>query len=254
MSHIDPEQIALIAMGEPIESDQDRAHLANCATCAAELAEMEHAVVVGRSSVAEEVLDVPDDRVWARIHEELSLGTEVLDQAALAAEDVGETAVASDADLREVAQPAPRRRSTRLLWTLAASTALVVGGGVAVWAGISSSLTPVSIAAAGLDSFPAHPGALGSADIAEDREGDRTLNVTLEGASDSDDYREVWLIRNDGQALISLGVLEGATGSFSIPRGVDLSEYDLVDISFEPVDGDPAHSGDSIVRGQLDFL
>ena len=33
--------------------------------------------------------------------------------------------------------------------------------------------------------------------------------------------------------------------------GVDLDEYSIVDISVEPIDGDPAHSGDSIVRGQL---
>ena len=78
--------------------------------------------------------------------------------------------------------------------------------------------------------------------------------MTLEGDELADgDYREVWLIREDGQALISLGVLDDASGTFRVPDGVDLDEYRLVDISFEPVDGDPAHSGDSIVRGELDF-
>ena len=57
----------------------------------------------------------------------------------------------------------------------------------------------------------------------------------------------------DGQALISLGVLDDSSGTFRVPDSVDLDEYRLVDISFEPVDGDPAHSGDSIVRGELDF-
>jgi hypothetical protein len=37
-----------------------------------------------------------------------------------------------------------------------------------------------------------------------------------------------------------------------VPAGIDTGEYDLVDISEEPYDGDPTHSGDSIVRGQLD--
>jgi len=31
-----------------------------------------------------------------------------------------------------------------------------------------------------------------------------------------------------------------------------VADYPLVDISIEPYDGNPTHSGDSIVRGQLD--
>ena len=95
---------------------------------------------------------------------------------------------------------------------------------------------------------------VGQAEVDDDGDGRRTLTVTLEGDELADgDYREVWLIREDGQALISLGVLDDASGTFRVPDGVDLDEYRLVDISFEPVDGDPAHSGDSIVRGELDF-
>ena len=93
-----------------------------------------------------------------------------------------------------------------------------------------------------------------AAEVEQSRDGTRTITVTLEGEAEADDYREVWLIRNDGAALISVGMLEGSSGSFPIPEGVDLAEYDLVDISFEPIDGNPAHSGDSIVRGQLAFV
>ena len=50
---------------------------------------------------------------------------------------------------------------------------------------------------------------------------------------------------------MSLGLLEGASGRFVVPDGIDLDEFTLVDVSAEPVDGDPAHSGDSIVRGEL---
>jgi hypothetical protein len=121
-----------------------------------------------------------------------------------------------------------------------------------VWIAVTMN-APTAIAAAVLDAFPDHADAVGTAEVDEDRGGARSLTVTLDGDGESDDYREVWLIRNDGAALISLGVLEGSRGVFSIPAGVDLAEYGLVDISFEPVDGDPAHSGDSIVRGQLSF-
>ena len=140
-----------------------------------------------------------------------------------------------------------------VLWALAASVALILVVGAGLWVGIGR-LAPSPIATAALEAFPSHPQAAGTAEVEEGRDGTRTLTVTLEGEVDADDYREVWLIRNDGAALISVGVLQGSSGSFPIPEGVDLSEYDLVDISFEPIDGDPTHSGDSIVRGQLEFV
>ena len=98
--------------------------------------------------------------------------------------------------------------------------------------------------------FPFEDGAV-TADVEAGRDGSRTLTVSLAADASDDGYREVWLIRNDAAALISLGVLDGDSGSFVIPDGVDLDEYSIVDISVEPIDGDPAHSGDSIVRGQL---
>lgn len=46
-------------------------------------------------------------------------------------------------------------------------------------------------------------------------------------------------------------MLDGTDGRFTVPADIDLAEYSLVDISEEPDDGDPQHSGDSIVRGPL---
>jgi hypothetical protein len=63
--------------------------------------------------------------------------------------------------------------------------------------------------------------------------------------------REVWLIRSDASGLVSLGLLDGPSGRFTVPSGIDLADYPIVDVSAEPVDGEPAHSGDSIVRGEL---
>jgi anti-sigma-K factor RskA len=77
--------------------------------------------------------------------------------------------------------------------------------------------------------------------------------VDLDDGEQGDGFREVWLIKADASALVSLGVLEGSTGVFEVPDGIDLREYVLVDISLEPEDGDPDHSGDSIVRGELGF-
>lgn len=259
MSHLDPEQLALVAMGEAVASAEERAHLASCPACTAEVAEMTHAAAVARSTIDEGALEMPSARVWGRIHDELALGQAVVTDplSATGAPDSESTLdpAAGASPAREASPTAAvgrPRRGIRSMWVLAASLVLILAVGAGVWAGVSARLAPTVVAAASLDAFPSHPRAEGVAEVDQDRDGRRTLTVTLEGAAESDAYREVWLIRNDGARLISLGVLEGSTGAFPIPEGVDLSEYDLVDISFEPVDGDPAHSGDSIVRGQLE--
>lgn len=252
MSHLDPEQLALLALGEPVASDAERAHLDSCPQCVSEIAELTHAATVGRATVDDTELEFPRTAVWDRIHSELNLG------AGLAPDPLRTTEVA-DAPHPPRADDAPPRRpahrrgpSLRSWWTLAASLAVIAAVGVGAWAVVSTA-QPSTIATATLEPFPDHPDAVGSAEVDEDRSGDRTLTVTVDGAGDSDEYREVWLIRGDGTALISLGVLNAGTGSFTIPANVDLAEYNLVDVSFEPVDGDPAHSGNSIVRGPLSF-
>ena len=235
MSHLDPDQLALLALGEPVGTDEDRAHLADCAACTAELAEMRHAVSIARSTLDESDIEAPPERVWLRIADELDLP-------------------ASRADVpAESPPPVPRRRRARVLWTLAASLVAVAAIGLGVWA-TTLSLRPTEIAAATLSAFPDHAGAAGTADVEETRDGDLRIRVTLDSAPPTDAYREVWLIRNDAAALVSLGILESSSGVFPIPAGIDLTEYSLVDISVEPVDGDPQHSGDSIVRGELHFV
>ncbi|SIT69179.1 anti-sigma factor domain-containing protein [Microbacterium sp. RU33B] len=283
MSHLDPEQLALIALGEPVASTEERAHLVACPACAADVAEMAHAVGVARSTIDEAELEAPPVRVWSSIVDELALGGDVAGDPFAVAEPIADSTPepASDsassasgepsAESSSGAVPEPgseaaiggssrrtrrdrargrRPRTSRIMWVLAASLAVVFAIGAGTWI-TAANLRPLSVATAALDAFPDHPAAVGSAEVDEARDGRRTLRVSLDGTDDSDDYREVWLIRNDGAALISLGVLEGTSGSFPIPDGVDLSEYDLVDISLEPIDGDPGHSGDSIVRGQL---
>lgn len=244
MSHLDPEQLALLALGEPVASDRERTHLDQCPACAAEVADLAHAAGVARSTVSDAELESPPADVWARIHDELGLPESVTaDPLRPAAPQAAEASPAS----------AARRRTAARWWVLAAASALVLAVGAGTWTAISAALRPVTVATATLDPFPDHPDAVGSAEVDEDRTGARTLTVSLAGEDGSDDYREVWLIRNDGKALISLGVLDAERGVFAIPENVDLDDYDLVDISFEPVDGDPTHSGNSIVRGTLDF-
>ena len=64
-------------------------------------------------------------------------------------------------------------------------------------------------------------------------------------------FREVWLLTPDVKGLVSVGTLAGPSGRFALPAGLDLAEFSVVDVSEEQFDGNPAHSGNSIVRGAL---
>jgi hypothetical protein len=42
-------------------------------------------------------------------------------------------------------------------------------------------------------------------------------------------------------------------GTFTLPAGLDLNQFPVVDISLEHFDGDTSHSADSILRGKLEI-
>jgi hypothetical protein len=91
--------------------------------------------------------------------------------------------------------------------------------------------------------------ATGTARVVETN-GIRELDISL-SANEARGYQEVWLIAPDLSGLVSLGVMDSDSGRFPIPQGLDLSKFPIVDVSDEPVDGNPAHSTVSIVRGRL---
>ena len=65
-------------------------------------------------------------------------------------------------------------------------------------------------------------------------------------------FHEVWLINVDGKRLVALGFLaDWDKGEFQVPAGLIEKGYRIVDISVEPDDGDPTHSGVSLARGEL---
>ncbi|CDK01579.1 conserved hypothetical protein [Microbacterium sp. C448] len=240
--HLDPEQLALLAMGEPVASDADEAHIAACPDCQHELGELRHAALVGRSAIDAGEMLTPPERVWDAIRDEVGLSAPDAEPG-LAAPRTGP------------AHAAPRRRRGGLAtaWVLAASLVVVAGVAVGGWA-IGQRTAVVEVAAASLDAFPDHPGAVGAAVLEETPDGTRMVRVELEADQAPDSYREVWLITKDASALVSLGVLDGTEGTFTVPAEIDVSQYVLVDVSNEPDDGQPGHSGDSIVRGELGFL
>lgn len=246
MDHVDPDVLALIALGEPVDPTAE-AHLAVCERCADEVAELERAVVAGRAVGPDDVLVAPPARVWAAIESELGLATAT----------PLPTAAAPAAPVEPAATVLPLRRRRTPAWIASAAAAGVVVGGLGgAWAANRGDTEPAPtvLAQAELDPLPGWD-AVGTAEIEKDADGRRVLVLSVDesgGAGDTDGLREVWLLKEDVSGLVSLGLLDGDEGRFLVPDGVDLAEYPVVDVSLEPADGNPAHSGDSIVRGVLD--
>ena len=223
MPHVDDDTLALLALGEPVASAADRAHLADCESCSSHLAELGLVSRLGRESLSDPPLRAPRPEVWEAIADELGL---------------------------ERPARTGRRRVVPLL--VAAGTAVLLAvGGVAGWQ-LLRPVPPEVVARATLDAFPDWPGSSGSAEVERLPDGSRVVRLTLSAPEPSGSYREAWLITEDATQLLSLGVVDSATAVLAVPDGIDLALYDLVDVSDEIDDGDPAHSGDSIVRGRLE--
>lgn len=271
MDHVDPDVLALIALGESDPAAE--AHVAVCERCADEVAELARVVAVGRAAGPDDALVAPPARVWAAIESELGLTTAAPLPTTRAAAAAPAAEAAPDAEPRtgattEPARPAPddsdpavvplrRRRRTSAWIASAAAAGVVVGGLGGAWvASRDDAPAPAVLAQADLEALPGWD-AVGHAEIEEDADGRRVLVLSVDesgGPGDTDGtdgLREVWLLKEDVSGLVSLGLLDGRDGRFLVPAGVDLAEFPVVDVSREPADGDPAHSGDSIVRGVL---
>ena len=62
----------------------------------------------------------------------------------------------------------------------------------------------------------------------------------------------MWLLDPSTGSLVDLGPL-GADGTadLALPAGMEPGRWPVIDISAEPDDGDPSHSGDSVLRGPV---
>lgn len=167
---------------------------------------------------------------------------------------------ADDADDVVVPLAPRRRRAWRIAVPSAAAAVALVIAGFAVYAVTADG--PDVIASAALaydpDAFdPLGAQAQAAADLVADDGHHRIqlVDASLPSAGSEADL-EAWLIQPDDQGnvadLVSLGLIDPADpGSLAVPPGYDPSIYSVVDISVEPRDGDPAHSGRSILRGTL---
>jgi hypothetical protein len=155
-------------------------------------------------------------------------------------------------------RPAPRRGASPTAVFLAAAAALAIGLASGVMAerllGEGSETGSPSadrvLQRATLDGLGPSPSAGGSAEVVQTPNG-RQLDVQVGRLGSAQGYYEVWLSDPTLKEMVPVGILRGDSGRFELPDGVDLVKYRLVDISEEPLDGAPAHSGVSVLRGTI---
>ena len=71
--HVNPDLLALLALGETLDSVEERIHVTECAACQEDLAALRAVVGVGRRTSEHDVLLSPPPQVWERISSELQL-------------------------------------------------------------------------------------------------------------------------------------------------------------------------------------
>lgn len=240
--HAPDDLLALHAMGEPLPAAMGR-HVDQCPQCQGEVSQWSGLVATGRTITPADLPGEPSPKVWQAIADELALGQQ---QGSDESVEVANDVVSLDS----------RRWSTR--WLVAASVAGIVGGAVLTAGAVAltdSEPQPAPIAAppvissASLAPLPQHQGD-GAAEVV-DTDAGTELIVDVSNLSSGEGFYEVWLIDPDTFQMIGLGALTDTSGRFPIPDGLDLSRYTVVDVSLEPLDGDPVHSTDSVVRGEL---
>ncbi|MCF6746638.1 anti-sigma factor [Blastococcus sp. KM273128] len=258
MPHCQPEQLALAALREPLPAD-DAAHLGSCAECRAEVARLQRAVdAVAIPEFAEPGPPVaPPASVWAGIAAATGVqatpgGSAPAALAAVPATPVPAAAPAyAPAPAAAGGQVLPLRRSRRtvVLMAAAAITGAVAGAGAVALLQGEDSLEPLTtVALEPLDGEPAS----GRAEVVVRPDGSRALEVDLDAPAVEDAYYEIWLIEPGVVDMVPLGVVRPGTQTFELPTGLDLAAYPIVDVSVEPLDGDPTHSGVSVARGQIE--
>jgi hypothetical protein len=149
--------------------------------------------------------------------------------------------------------PASRRRSrwrAGLLGAAAAAIVVVVAAIAVNGGGGADDDGGVTVAQAELEPLPdAVPGTGAATASFVERDGGTELDLPLDVPAASGFY-EVWLIDEAVEGMVSLGPVR-ADGRYQVPANIDIRAFPIVDVSVEPPDGDPTHSGVSVLRGTL---
>ena len=237
MAHIDPDMMALIALGESALPG-DLEHVRGCVLCQSEVDQLTAVAASARKISPADRPVLPPAHVWERI--EAELGIELPDVP---------IPVETQAPVETRA-----RRARRGMFALAASVGILVGGlGTYIAVSTDSSDSRATIVAeASLD--PLRDVKEPAQASVQQINGGQILKVQASGLPATDGYYEVWLLAPDAVSMISVGMLDASEGgAFPLPAGIDLAAFPIVDISLEHFDGVTTHSSDSILRGKLNI-
>ena len=99
------------------------------------------------------------------------------------------------------------------------------------------------------DEVPA--GATGEVSLTSSDEDAVTLDVNGLNPTGSDEFYELWLLGKEGE-LVALGTFRvepDGDSRIEVPLPVNPDDYEYFDVSIQPENGDPSHSGRSVLRG-----
>ena len=224
MSHVDEDTIALLALGENV-STRDDDHLRLSVSDQAKVDQLAAIVHSARAVTDEDKPVAPPEDLWDRIAMEIG----------------------SD---EQMSKPAASRGARMGWFALAAAVGLLAGSaGTAVV--MNQSEPAPAIAQATLEPLPGKDSS-GVAQVLQTADGP-TLVIDVPDLPEPDGYYEVWMLTPEADSMMSIGVLGvGDVQEFSLPGGMDMESFPVVDISLEQFDGDVTHSTDSVVRGVLE--
>jgi anti-sigma-K factor RskA len=190
-------------------------------------------------SVADTRLDTPPPDLWAAIERRVAAG----DPAAVVT------------PISEGRRATIRTRRAAVVGAAAALVAVVVVALVGLFAVLDDDgptgtrVDEIALSNDGLESTGARSRATATLVRADD--GSYAIEIAGSELPALDDgFLELWIIDTSVEGMYSLGPLHG-DGRYVLPAHVDPSGFPIVDVSIEPTDGAPAHSGKSILRGTL---
>ena len=263
MNHPDDDLLAALALGDDTAPADAAAHARSCPTCSATIAALHRARTTLRAPVPE--LAAPPAWLWDAVQAEIDdvpVSVPVSAQGAAPGAAQGPAAHPAPShaltpapdELAERRAARAQRRRIPLGWVAGAAAAgLVIGvaGTRVLGDGGQDDPGAVTVASTELDTLDTQQ-VKGSAEVVR-HDGVLDLAVSTEPIDPEDGYLEVWLINEDLQRMVSVGVLRPgeADQSFAIPQELLDQGYVIVDISREGFDSAPEHSGDSVVRGTL---